>query len=412
MDKKYIAVISKSDETGGGASRIAAGLVRFINSTDEFEAHHWVGLPGPNANWYTHKLHGGRWLSLVQGAFSIASRTIGFPDFFTPELFIHLAHKKVNYSLYHFHDISCTFSPLAMNWLSKHKPVLWTMHDCSPFTGGCIAPLGCQAFHVACTSCPQLSKLPLGTRLDFTGVMQAYKARMLRQGRIKLVSPSRWLVDEANASARFAIKPKVIPNYVDSTIFKPIKKDLVRQVLGLPCDQFIVLLSATCLSDAHKGANYALDVLDKMGANIFVVAVGKTDKEVEQRLGHLPHHTTGYIYNDKLLAQYYSAADVLLFPTLADSFGLVAIEAMACGTPAIAFATGGVPEIIEHDLTGWLVMPGDRDGLSKALDLVLKEPQRLLMWRDNGFQKVQREYSANKFLHAHLDLYAQILAAS
>ncbi len=89
MPKQYIAIISKSDKTGGGASRIASGLTDLLNTTKEFEAHHWVGLPGPNKNWYTEKLHGGRWLSLVQGAFAIGSRAIGFPDFLTPELFFH-----------------------------------------------------------------------------------------------------------------------------------------------------------------------------------------------------------------------------------------------------------------------------------------------------------------------------------
>lgn len=409
MVKRYIAIISKSDETGGGASRIAAGLSRLLNDSEEFEAHHWVGLPGPNANWHTHKLHGGRWLSLVQGAFSVVSRAVGFPDFFTPELLIHLARKKVEYSLYHFHDISFTFSPLSMKWLAKRKPVLWTMHDCSPFTGGCIAPLGCEAFHTACKSCPQLSKLPLGTRLDFTGAMQAYKARMLRERHIKLVSPSRWLLEEANTSVRFDIQARHIPNYVDTDVFRPIRKDLARQVLGLPQDQFIVLLSATCIADTHKGGDYALDVLDNMPNKPFVVAIGKTDKEVERRLSHIPHHATGYIYNDRLLAQYYASADVFLFPTLADSFGLVAIETMACGTPTIAFKTGGVPEIIEHDRNGWLVDVGDVQGLVQAIELVQKEPDRLQRWSNSGLTKALKEYSPEKFLKSHLELYSKVL---
>ena len=409
MKKKYIAIVSKTDKTGGGASRIASGLTDLLNTTEEFEAHHWVGLPGSNKNWYTEKLHGGRWLSLVQGAFAIGSRAIGFPDFLTPELFFHLANKKVNYSLYHFHDISLTFSPIALSWLSKHKPVVWTMHDCSPFTGGCIAPLDCIEFHSGCKSCPQLKQLPLGTKFDFTGIMQAYKAKMLSRQIISLISPSQWLIEESKAAHAFKIKPIYIPNYVNSEIFKPIDKSLVRRVLGLPEDRFIVLLSATGLADKHKGVDFAIEALEPFKNKIFVIGVGIIEKNIQERLKDFPCLLTGYIYNDLLLAQYYASSDLYVFPTLADSFGLVAIETMACGTPSIAFKTGGVPEIIEHNINGWLVKQKDIKGLVEGIQLVMREPERLARWSSNGLKKIMHEYSAEKFLSSHLKLYNSVI---
>ncbi len=405
MKKKYIAIISKADETGGGASRIAAGLVKLINGGEEYEAHHWVGLAGPNASWYTHKLHGGRWLSLIQGAFSVSSRAIGFPDFFTPELLIHFAKKSFDYSLYHFHDISYTFSPFALNWLARRVPVVWTLHDCSPFTGGCIAPLECQSFRTGCRKCPQLSSLPLGTRFDFTGVMQAYKAKMLSKNQISLICPSQWLIDTARSASGFLVNPKHIPNFVDTRAFRSIDKAAVRSVLGLPSDRFIVLLCATGLADTHKGFAYAVQSLRNVNKRVFIIGLGKIERSTEAGLAGFASRLPGYIYNEELLAQYFAAADVLLFPTLADSFGLVAIEAMASGTPPIAFRTGGVPEIVEHDINGWLASPKDSMGLAQGLALAMEEPARLMRWAQNGLAKVKQEYGAERFLRSHLEIY-------
>jgi glycosyltransferase involved in cell wall biosynthesis len=405
----YIAVISKSDATGGGASRIAAGLTQLLNNSQEFEAHHWVGRPGVNADWYTFKLHGGQWLSLLQGAFAMFSRVIGLPDFLTPELLIHLLRKRTSYSLYHFHDISFTFSPVSLKWLAKRKPAIWTFHDCSPFTGGCIAPMNCNALYSGCKHCPQLDKLPLGTSIDLTGYMQRYKLNLLNQLPVIPIMPSRWLAEQAKRIVNFKVEPVIIPNYVDLDIYKPLDKHTVRSILGVPPERFIVLLSATSLSDYHKGNHLAVNALKKSGINPFIIAVGKLEQHHKLFFQGLDVIVTGYIYNDQLLAQYYAAANIFLYPTLADSFGCVAIETMACGTPAIAFATGGVPEVIEHNKTGWLVKTGDVQGLVDGLHYVVNNPKLLEAWRTAGLQKVKARYTKELFLAAHLKIYQQVL---
>lgn len=406
---KHIAVISKSDATGGGASRIAGGLVNFLNTSEFFEAHHWVGRPGVNSDWHTFKLHGGQWLSLIQGACSIASRSVGLPDFLTPEIFFHLLRKTVDYDLYHFHDISFTFSPLAISWLVRRKPVVWTFHDCSPFTGGCIYPMDCKALYDHCGKCPQLSLLPLGTSFDLTRYMQDYKRHLLHKSPIVPIFPSEWLAGEAKKVLEFRIPPVVISNYVDTNIFKPLDREEIRRILGLPLNQFIVLLTATSLSEPRKGTRFAIEALKQMTPRPFILAVGKFEVNPLSYFQGVDFLSTGYIYNDQLLSQYYAAADVFLFPTLADSFGCVAIETMACGTPTVAFATGGVPEIIEHRKTGWLAKTGDLDGLSKGLNFAANNPDTLREWRAAGISKVKRCYTKEIFIAAHERIYKKIL---
>jgi len=406
---KKIAVIGKSDATGGGASRLAAGLTKMLNETIGYQAHHWVGRPGINADWYTFKLHGGQWLSQIEGMFSITSRAIGFPDFFTPEILIHLSRKETDYTLYHVHDISFTFSPIALKWLAKHKPVIWTFHDCSPFTGGCIAPMGCEALYTGCKSCPQLAKLPLGTTIDRTGTMQRYKINMLSQVPITAIMPSNWLLQEAKKLINFKNDPVIIPNYVDLAVYKPLDKTAIRNILGIPQDRFVVLLTATSLSDYHKGNHLAIEALEALDQNLYIIAIGKLEQDKKKFFRNLDVHATGYIYNDQLLAQYYAASDLFLFPTLADNLPTVVIETMACGTPTIAFATGGVPEIIEHGKTGWLVKTGDVRGLVDALHYVIDHPDILAAWRIAGLQCVKERYTKEQFLAAHLNIYQKVL---
>ncbi|OAH98857.1 hypothetical protein A1353_21780 [Methylomonas methanica] len=269
--------------------------------------------------------------------------------------------------------------------------------------------MDCQALYSGCRHCPQLNKLPLGTSIDLTGYMQRYKLNLLNQLPVIPIMPSRWLVDQAKRVVKFKIEPIIIPNFVDLDIYKPLDKNAVRNILGLPLDRFIVLLSATSLLDYHKGNHLAIDAIKNSGTNPLVIAIGKLEQHQNYIFKSLDVQVTGYIYNDQLLAQYYAAADVFLYPTLADSFGCVAIETMACGTPAIAFATGGVPEIIEHGKTGWLVKTGDVQGLVDALHYVIDHPDVLEAWRIAGLQCVKERYTKEQFLAAHLKIYQKVL---
>jgi glycosyltransferase involved in cell wall biosynthesis len=409
--KRLVAVVSKSDSTGGGASRIASQLAALLNRFSDYEAHHWVGLPPANPSGYTRKLHGGRWLSLLHGACAVSSRAAGFPDFFTPELLIHLLRKQVDYDLYHFHDISFTFSPLAVNWLGKRHPVVWTMHDCSSFTGGCIFPLSCSAFHSRCRNCPQLSTMPMGTKFDFTGWMQGYKQRIFTRQRAVLVSPSCWLVQEARKSKGFDSPVEIIPNSVDHQVFRRANRSVVREALGLPPDRFMVLFSATSLGDARKGLHFALEAVREVSPKPYVLVVGQIEPSVAAALQGIEHHISGYVYNDVLLAQYYAAADLLLFTSLADNLPTVILETMACGTPTIAFRTGGIPEMVSHDVDGWLTEPGNVADLVAGLSRAMADPSLVARWGDACVAKSTAEYTANRFLADHLALYERAITA-
>ncbi len=400
-----IAVISKSDASGGGASKVAEDLAVLLNGKCDIVAHHWVGLKGNASHSHTRKLFGGRYFGTLHKWFRNLSRTIGLPDFITPEVFNLLYRSKEHYDIYHFHDISGTFSPIAMRWLAKRKPVVWTFHDCSPFTGGCLYPMDCQAFKSKCTKCPQLKIWPLTSGIDRTGFMQNYKRKTALQSLFTPMAPSQWMADEAMASGMFQQRPEVIPYSVDTSVYRPLDKRNVRDVLGLPRDSFTAMISAWHLHDRRKGTPIAVEAIRKFGKPIFIIAVGQYGNIVKKMFQDLEVHFTGYINDARLMAQYYASADVFLFPTLADNLPNSILESMSCGTPTIAFKTGGVPDMVHHDTNGWLAEKHEAACLIKGLKVAFESKERVAKWAQHGLRVVQERYTPDIFLNDHLTVY-------
>lgn len=407
-----IAIISKSNADGGGASRVAEDLACMLNKHPNVIAHHWLGYPGKN--WHPHMRHlfVNRFFQLVHGAFRKFSRVIGYPDFFTPELFFFLLQKGLDYDLYHFHDTSGTVSPLAIRWFAKRKPVVWTFHDCSPFTGGCLYPMTCTAFHTRCQNCPQLKPWPLMTQIDRTGRMQDFRRNTAKSVPFVAVTPSHWMADEAMKSEMFRNRPFVIPNSIDGQIFKCQNRQALREELKLPQNIFLILISASYLDDLRKGTALALEAIKSCQRNVALIVIGKNSALVETSLkGYARVYSTGYLHDDQTLAKYYGSADVYLFPSLADNFPTSILETMSVGTPSITFRTGGIPEMLEHRVSGWLAEPGDVQGLVEGLQYSIDHPEERLCWAKNAYEK-SKTFSPELFLERHLSLYRQICSGT
>jgi len=411
QQSRNIAQISRADASGGGAGRSAEKLTFLLNTQNGYKVDHWVGYPSQRTNPYTHCLHGGTTGRLMYRVCRLFSRKIGLPDFITPELITLLLHKNVEYDLYHLHDISATFSSFSINWLAKRKPVIWTLRDCSPFTGGCLNPMSCQAWRTRCSHCPQLGTWPMLTRIDHTGFIQKYKHTVARNRNIHAVAPSKWIANMAADSGMFNHRPVVIPNAVDQEIFKPRDKSTVRRELKLSDHKFIILLASMNMKSKYKGTEFAFKALRELSQEVTVLIVGKVPAQgiLKKELPGICTISPGYVDDDQVLSSYYTAADLFLFPTLADNLPNVVLETMSCGTPTVAFATGGVPEMIDHNQNGWLAIPKDINGLLNGLRLALKNPAVLSRWRKKGLDKIKHCFTHDILLKNHLTLYDQIL---
>jgi glycosyltransferase involved in cell wall biosynthesis len=406
-----VAIISRTDSSVSGSGVVAEELANLINQSNLYQAHLWRGFSNLPKNENTFELYGNNAGEFVYKLSRYLSRKSGLVDFIPFEILTHNLTKPFEYDLYHFHSISAAASPLFLRWAGTRKPTIWTFHECAPFTGGCIYPsvTDCHAYTNRCGQCPQLPMWPFLTPFDFTGFTQDYKRKLARENLFIPVVPSQWLAKEVVKSGMCEQEPIVIPNCVDTKSFVPTDKSQARASLNLPHDRFIILIGAAFLSNERKGMKYAVEAISNLESQPYVIAVGGQSDDLKKQ--DFPIHCAGYIQDKAKLALYYSAADLFLFPTLADNLPLVAIESMACGTPVIGFRTGGVPEIVDHEINGWLVEQKDVPGLVSAINYVMSDSARLRLWAENGLDKVRKCYNPNLFLARHLDLYESLLGS-
>ncbi len=404
--KLRVAVISKADSSGGGASRVAELSVRLF--APHYDVKHFV-LYSRDTQPPRHHLRMFPGLTWLERELDKLSNYVGVPDHLSLDWLIFGLRTKWQVDVVHCHDTSSALSPLSMRLMSHVVPVAWTFHDCSPFTGGCLYPMECTRFETQCGPCPQLGRWPLTTHTDRTGWIHEHKRRLGREGRVTAVCPSQWMADMAMRSAMFTERPEVIPYYVDPTIFQPVRKSKARRRHHLPADRFVVLLSSHALTDTRKGFHLAAAALARIrDLNPLVMLVGRAGVEVKQHLRGLDVVTSGYIHDERELASWYASADVLLCPTLADNLPNVIMECMACGVPTVGFATGGVPDMVRHDVNGWLPPTGDVDGLVAGLRRAATEQGVWRAWRDQCVSDARTHYSPERFLSAHRDLYARL----
>ena len=402
-----IAFLSKSDETGGGASRVACQLRDLIAKHDEgFGIDHWVGLRDPQPPLLG--LHGKR---LDWKAYRIARKLsywVGLPDFLTMER-LNFSPRKHAYHLFHVHDISDAISPYTLKSLAKHAPVVWTLHDCSPFTGGCIYPLDCTAYHAThCGHCPQLGRWPLMTGIDRTSYMQSYKVAMINEALDAVICPSQWIAEQARRAGVDGALLAVIPNAVDSMTFSPHDRMQSRQELGLPRDAKILLLASMDFRNPYKGWEFALQALSQLQQPLYVMLIGANQRAMAFPAQH-KYLTMERTFDRRRLAKYYAACDLLLFPSMADNCPLVLLESMACGTPAAAFDSGGIREIIDHESDGWLAVQGDTAALVRGIQIAMENETVRCGWSRNAREKMLKKFNEETFLKSHLSLYEALL---
>ncbi len=397
-----IAVISKADAGGGGASKVAEQSVAWLKAAGH-QATHFAGFTTRPSR-HAQKLY---WPVTKAGIYGHRLlKYAGIPELVPlelPKLWPAIVGK---YDLVHFHDLAGTISPVTLRALAAKLPVVWTIHDCSPFTGGCLYPMGCTKFQSSCAGCPS-KEWPIDNAFVFTRLLQNVKAGVHANPNITCVTPSQWMADTAASASIVQRKPLVIANGIDLTEYRGLEKNLVRRVLGLPEDRPLVLLSAGNLKDPRKGVREAIQALHGLsGPKPLVLLLGHPDAETDKLLSGLAAHSFGYVSDSRLLNQIYAAADVFLFPSFADNQPLAILESLASGTPVVGFATGGVPEMIRNGVTGQMVPTGDVPALSAALAGFLAD--KVTPWRDNCLDAAPY-YDKTMFVARHEDLYARLI---
>ncbi len=313
---------------------------------------------------------------------------------------------KINPDIINLHWISGAF--MQIESIAKLKqPLVWTLHDMWVFTGGCHVARDCQRYTQSCGSCPQLNS---SSDWDLSRWVYKRKARAwskFNSINLTLIAPSNWIGECAKSSSLFKnSRVEVIPHGLNTHKYRPLNQQLVREIFRLPQDKKLILFGALqATSDRNKGFHLLQPALQKLSRtewkdNTELVIFGASEPENPPDLGFKTHYL-GHFYDDTSLASIYSAADVMLVPSLQESFGQTASESLACGTPVIAFNATGLKDIVLHQECGYLAKPYDIDDLVRGIIWVLENPQRYeklsLYARERAKQEFNLELQARRY---------------
>jgi glycosyltransferase involved in cell wall biosynthesis len=319
-----------------------------------------------------------------------------------------------------------SFSPdiIHLHWINAgyvsigeiarlRSAVFWTAHDMWPFTGGCHYDQDCGRFENGrCATCPMQYRFP-----TFPLARQRLQAKVAASeiARVNFILPSRWMKSVANRSVVGRDRPlTVIPNAIDVERFKPIDQVAARALLGLPADRVLLLFGGVLSdTDPRKGfglLHAALEDLSKTAwAEQISICIFGSDMRSDGFIHGMPVRYVGQLHDDVSLVALYSACDVFLAPSLQDNLPNTVMEAGACGRPSVAFDIGGMPDLIEHGVSGWLAAPGDSAAFAEGIVQMVRSQSFRIAAGAAARRQAVRSFSYDVVAAAHLAAYRQRL---
>lgn len=313
----------------------------------------------------------------------------------------------------HIHWINHAFlKPEHIQKLGRlNKPIVWTFHDSNAFTGGCHVRYSCNRFENECGNCPLLK---VSGPDDRSHQIWDSKNEAYRGLAFSVIAPSLWMRASAARSSLVGKRNIVnIPNTLDTSVFKPLSRIGAKARLGISPDKFLILSGfMPSKNDLHKGTPYLLEALEVLLQSIPIEKIellifgNKNAKNLPQ----FPVKVTflGTISADERLADCYSAADVFVTPSLEDNLPNTVMESLSCGTPVVAFTTGGIPDMVEHKQNGYLAEYKSSIELARGIEWVLNNPEREGL-NLNARESIMKNFSERVVASSHIKLYKQLL---
>jgi glycosyltransferase involved in cell wall biosynthesis len=288
-----------------------------------------------------------------------------------------------------------------------NAPIIWSLHDMWAFTGGCHYDEGCMSYQKECGTCPVLGSHE-ERDLSRKGWLRKY-ASFQRLSNITIIGLSKWLTECAISSKLFNNIPVVnLPNPIDTHTFAPFDQAEARKLLNLPLEKKLILfgaMGATC--DPRKGFKELTQALEYLPTDYELVVFGSSEPSTPQGFQQKTHYL-GHLHDEVSLRVLYSAANVMVVPSLQENLSNAIMESLACGTPVVSFDIGGNSDLIEHQLNGYLAHPFDTQDLAKGIQWILQHDssEQLLQASRN---KVLQEFDSSVVAKKYIGLYEQVL---
>ncbi len=338
----------------------------------------------------------------------------GLNNFHITSTFDLLNHPFVQAAdILHLHNLHDKyFNYLALPALTRHKPAVLTLHDMWAMTGHCAYSFDCDRWRTGCGHCPYPKTYP-AIKADRTHWEWKFKQWAYNHANLKaVVTTNQWLLDLLPHSLLRGLPSHRIPYCLDTQLYRPLDTQQCRSLLGIPEDKQVLLFGAQNLTDTRKGGDLLLAALaqlpDTLKPHLQLLTFGQAANNIAQ-LTDIDTLELGFISSDQIKAIIYSAADLFLFPTRFDTFGLVAQEAMACGTPVVSFQVGGVPDVVRPGVTGYLAEPENVADFRQGMVQLLEDQTT----RDRLSQSCRavavQEYGLEVQAQQYLELYHQVL---
>ncbi len=428
-----ILTVSMSD-IGGGAERIAWNLFNEYRRRG-YQSNLAVGYPkvdDPDIYALPNEKRS-RWSTLVSGAGAkfnnaklkrvsellaqpvrTADQFAGLEDFNFPGTWDLLKLTPEPPTLIHCHNLHGEYFDLrALSWLSNKLPVVLSLHDAWLLSGHCAHSFDCERWRTGCGECPDLTIYP-AVRRDATARNWRRKKRIFDRSKLYVTTPCQWLMNKVNASmlAPAVRGSRIIPYGVDLSVFRPRDRIAARRDLGLPENSHVILFAANRIKkniwkdyDTMRAA-IARVASELKGKPVTFIALGE-DAPTEQ-LGTAEMRFYPFRSDVSDVARFYQAADLYLHGARIDTFPNAVLEALACGTPVVATAVGGIPEQIADGRTGFLVPPADVSAMAARIVQALDENTNQQMSAAASQEAVVR-FSLDRYVEDHLKWYKNIL---
>lgn len=408
-------MISATD-VAGGAARVARCIgdsldkkhfdVKFIvgkkfgNNDDVYELSRNSFIDNLGQKYHTDLLGMARYLR----AFVFANDLdFGAKD----EILNHPWYKRAD--IVHLHNIHSNYFKFeTLEIIANTKPTVWTLHDKWPITAHCMQ----------CNDCKSIKNRHFtkgrnrhGSDLlwDNTHYLWEKKKRIYNRSKnLHIVCPSRWLLDETKKSILRKKKLYLINNGINTQIFRPKNKSRIRKELGISNGKIVLgYIGNWGHVDQKKGKKFFELLINnyKDDENIHFLCIGSNPDIEHKNVLYTP-----YTHDKSLIAKYYNACDIFVFPSLAENFPLCTLEAMSTGLPIVSFRVGGTPEQIIHKKNGYIAQYIDINDLIKGIEYIrnLDRHQLMRIKKENRL-RAETRYSHRTMANSYKKLYEQIL---
>jgi glycosyltransferase involved in cell wall biosynthesis len=284
------------------------------------------------------------------------------------------------------------------------KPVIIFMHDMWSITGGCHYSFSCEKYKTKCSDC-QFFKGHKTNDLSSKGFNNKLKIYS-RYNNFYFISPSKWLQECARNSSLTKTKSIFhVPNVLDDNIFKPVDKKSAKRLFNINEEDNVIAFGAVSIDSPYKGWEYLQKALGKLTHDfetdrLTVLIFGKCNNNKLSEMIPFKTRFTGFLKDEFSTTLVYNAADVFVTPSLADNLPTTILESLSCGTPVVGFNTGGIPDMIEHKVNGYLAEYRNADDLAEGIKFCI---------RDKTKGRLLPEFKRDTILSQHADILSYIM---